>query len=107
MHLSVAQQMESVWCNKVGCLDKRVAWYTLNPSEEFNTIENKCWIDLFRSGIVAEHQLSQRDCRGLKIPFEMPMHLAAMENYTWVDSSSEARTDEADYAASTAIKGYP
>lgn len=45
----------------------------------------KCWKGLFSSGIVAFHPLGRREGAGLKISFDMMLHLSGVENIYHID----------------------
>ncbi|KAI3320861.1 hypothetical protein HD806DRAFT_220358 [Xylariaceae sp. AK1471] len=57
----------------------------LEPLQDFppDSSSNSCmcWMQLFRTGIVAWHHVPRTWGRGLELSFEMMVHLSAVENY--------------------------
>jgi hypothetical protein len=78
---------------------QRVAWFSLKPLEPFIVEENNCWVGLFEVGIVAKHHIGRSWGLGLEIPFDMMVHLTAVESYSWVkdESSGSESTDEGGF----------
>lgn len=63
--------------------------YGLNPLKECSYkdlgTQSRCWASLFRSGIVAFHSLRLQWGPGLKISFDMMIHLSGVENVYHID----------------------
>ncbi len=57
------------------------------PPESSDT-SSQCWAQVFRTGIVASYDLGRRPETGMEMPFEMMVHLAAVENYHSFDNGT-------------------
>ena len=49
---------------------------------------SQCWRQLFQSGIVASYALDRKWGQGMKMPFDMMVQLAAVENYYHIDGGT-------------------
>ncbi|KAE9367218.1 hypothetical protein N431DRAFT_429912 [Stipitochalara longipes BDJ] len=74
--------------------------YFIKPLEPLILKEDNCWVELFNPGVVASRclrrSLRRNSGRGLEIPFDMMVQLAAVENCSWIESRSHNTSSRED-----------
>lgn len=63
--------------------------FTLEPLEDFQvdqaSLSAGCWVKLLDTAVVLEYPIKRSWGRGLEMPFDMMIHLMAVENYYCLD----------------------